>query len=45
MWNTHETSNPDNEWRPWEQAGSYWQHHMRLFAEATISTLRRMDGN
>lgn len=44
MWDTQRSSNPDDEWRPWEQAGPYWQQAMRQFAEATIATLRREHG-
>lgn len=36
IWLTQESANPDNEWRPWENAGPYWQNIMRQFAEASL---------
>jgi hypothetical protein len=41
MWNTQRSSNKDDEWRPWEQAGPYWHQMMRQFAEATLNVLQR----
>ena len=40
MWGTQRSSDPADEWQPWEQAGAYWQRVMRQFAEATVKTLR-----
>jgi len=40
MWDTQKSSNPDDEWRPWERAGPYWQNIMLQFAAATMKTLR-----
>jgi len=40
MWDTQRTANRDNEWRPWEEAGPYWQAVMRNFAAATVKALR-----
>ena len=41
MWDTLATTDPNDEWRPWEEAGSYWHFRMRQFADATIRVLRR----
>lgn len=41
MWLTQESSDKGDEWRPWENAGPYWQTIMRQFAAAT---LRVIDG-
>ena len=41
MWNTQASSDQDDEWRTWEDAGSYWQLTMRKFAEATLLVLER----
>lgn len=41
MWLTQETRDPDNEWRPWDQAGPYWQRVMREFAVGSLKVLRR----
>lgn len=41
MWMTQSSTNPDDEWRPWEPAGPYWQRIMRQFAAASLGVLRR----
>ena len=41
MWLTQECSSLDDEWRPWAQAGPYWQRVMREFAAASLKVLRR----
>ena len=40
MWSTQVSSNPDDEWQPWSQAGGYWQTIMRDFARASLRVLR-----
>ena len=39
MWLTQESTSPDDEWRPWDRAGPYWQRIMREFANATVKAL------
>ena len=39
MWLTQISTDPADEWRPWEKAGPYWQRIMREFANATVRTL------
>jgi len=41
MWLTQETRDPDNEWRPWDHAGPYWQRVMLDYARASLKVLRR----
>lgn len=41
MWLTQESSTLDDEWRPWEHAGPYWQRVMRDYAAASFKVLRR----
>lgn len=41
MWLTQSSTDPDDEWRPWGQAGPYWQRIMREFATASLRVLRR----
>ena len=41
MWLTQETRDPDNEWRPWDQAGPYWQRGMLDYARASLKVIRR----
>ncbi|WP_121119096.1 hypothetical protein [Croceibacterium ferulae] len=40
MWDTQRSSDPDDAWRPWDQAGPYWQRVMLQFAKATVKMLR-----
>jgi len=40
MWDTQRSSDPGDEWSPWDQAGDYWQTAMRQFARATVKALR-----
>lgn len=40
MWDTQASTNTDDEWRPWERAGPYWQRIMRQFADASERALR-----
>ena len=40
MWETQSSTNPDDEWRPWDRAGPYWQRIMREFANATVKVLK-----
>ena len=44
MWDTQRSASPDDEWRPWERAGPYWQGIMRRFAEATLRALQASNG-
>lgn len=39
MWDTQKSSTPEDEWRPWDEAGPYWQSVMRQFAGATIEAI------
>lgn len=41
MWLTQETRDPDNEWRPWDHAGPYWQRVMLDYARASLTVIRR----
>lgn len=41
MWLTQESTTLDDEWRPWERAGPYWQRVMREFAFASLKVLRK----
>ncbi len=38
MWATQKSSNPDDEWREWDES-PYWQAVMRGFAEASLRIL------
>lgn len=41
MWLTQASSDKNNEWRPWDKAGPYWQRIMRDFARASLGVLRQ----
>ena len=34
MWNTQKSTDPADEWQPWEKAGLYWQTITREHGEA-----------
>lgn len=40
IWNTVERSSRDDEWRPWADAGPYWQGMMRVHAKAVLRVAR-----
>jgi len=44
MWNTQKSTDPADEWQPWEKAGLYWQTVMRRFAEANLRAITREYG-
>lgn len=41
MWLTQETRDPDNEWRPGDQAGPQWQRVMLDYARVSLQVIRR----
>jgi hypothetical protein len=42
MWDTQSSTNPDDEWRPWDRAGPYWQRVMRQYAAACLEAIERV---
>ncbi len=44
MWETQISSNPDDEWREWQTAHSYWRERMTQFAAASLKAIRAYTG-
>jgi hypothetical protein len=42
MWDSQESTNPDDEWQPWDKAPPYWHGLMRSYATDCLKQIEKM---
>jgi len=42
MWESQKSTNPDNEWQPWDKAPPYWHGLMRQYAAECLKEIEKM---